>query len=524
MNSLDQYYANLSITWESNTDTWLDQITAGTDPVIENISVDDLLLDCKRSHNVKGYIRYDYEDQKLVIPNLVTLAAVLDAALVDDDFLESFDEDLPMIFDATEEWSGFDAYDATEYMYENHIASTQGLMKSNPGFDSSTDPFNPELTKDMNAANVDFAVSNKMFNFFLTEGCIPLTREHELMKKIAAWEGFEKPTAVWGYDNTFSYVAGSKFEAETDCVNTLGQVASTGVPNLSFFGLAADPIEEEGVLVSNPFPKLTYDPDKTYISLLLGDGDNLRFVVERHLYWWQTRQELCSNPANWTQYNVTEENACFPLAWSLSPQLLNFAPQLISWWYDAFKSTGSDYFVLPPSGELYSYPGGFSDEDQIAYKSRMQKIAGLMDISGTVHWEFPVFSTWNNALSYFEKYAEDEEPGINGFHCVNVPYFEPILEIFGLEDTKVLNDKVVLFKSIEWRGGDGGPNAWAPADFAKKINNYEPGSIKSIYVTSDGGFTFIDLYELVGQLDMRKVVIVNQEQLVDLALQRHERA
>ena len=137
----DQYYANLSITWQSNADTWLDQITAGTDPVIENISVDDLLLDCKLSHNVKGYIRYDYEVQKLVVPNLVTLAAVLDAALVDDDFLESFvDEDLPMIFDATEEWSGFDAYDATEYMYENHIASTQGEkleMRRSPPFNST---------------------------------------------------------------------------------------------------------------------------------------------------------------------------------------------------------------------------------------------------------------------------------------------------------------------------------------------------------------------------------------------------
>ncbi|GMH69894.1 hypothetical protein TL16_g05271 [Triparma laevis f. inornata] len=386
-----QYYANLSVNWQSNSNEWLDAVTEGTNTEIILNSVDDLLEDCYNSHDlVKGYIKYNYDDQKLVVPNLVTLSGVLDAVLLDSSFLDSFDDDLPMIFDAMQEWADFDATDATEYMYDNYITHTNGLVKSNPGFDSSTNPTDPDLNGYMNAALVDFIVSNKMFNFYLTEGCIPLTRDHELMKRIAAYEGFEKPTAVWGYDSTFSYVAGSKFEAETDCVNTLGQ------------------------------------------------------------------------------------NACFPLAWSMSPQLLHFAPQLISWWYDAFKTTGTEYFVLPPSGELYSYPGGFSNEDQIKYKNRMQSVAGLMNISGTIHWEFPVFSTWKNALPYFEKYAEDENPGVNGFHCVNVPYFEPILEIFGASDRKVLNDKVVLFKSIEWRGGNSAANDWSAADFAKKSTVSRP--------------------------------------------------
>lgn len=108
---------------------------------------------------------------------------------------------------------------------------------------------------------------------------------------------------------------------------------------------------------------------------------------------------------------------------------------------------------------------------------------------------------------------------MNGFHCVNVPYFEPILEIFGASDRKVLNDKVVLFKSIEWRGVNSAANAWSAADFAKKINGFKAGSVKSVYISSDGSFTFTDLYDLVGQLDMSKVAIVIQEQLVGLALQ-----
>ena len=103
-------------------------------------------------------------------------------------------------------------------------------------------------------------------------------------------------------------------------------------------------------------------------------------------------------------------------------------------------------------------------------------------------------------------------------NCVNVPFFEPILEIFVLHDKKVLNDKVVLFKSVEWRGVDDSLNSKSPLNMAKEIHGYKPGSVKSIYVTSDGGLLFENIYEMVGKLDMEKIVIVNQEQLVEMAL------
>ena len=82
----------------------------------------------------------------------------------------------------------------------------------------------------------------------------------------------------------------------------------------------------------------------------------------------------------------------------------------------------------------------------------------------------------------------------------------------------VLNSKVVLFKSEEWRGVDGSLNAKTPKDMAAHINRLKAGSIKSVYLTSDGGLNIEDLYELVGKLDMGKIVVVNQEQLVDMAL------
>jgi hypothetical protein len=162
-----------------------------------------------------------------------------------------------------------------------------------------------------------------------------------------------------------------------------------------------------------------------------------------------------------------------------------------------------------------------SDDDQNFYKDRMQELAKIMNISGTVHWEFPVSgSTWGDALSYFDKYTKDEETGITGFHCVNVPYFEPILEIFGTKDKKILSDKskIVLFKSYEWRGVDGKPSAKSPANLADTINGYKAGSVKSVYITSDGGLAMANIFDLVGKLDNKKIVIVNQEQLTEMAL------
>ncbi len=56
------------------------------------------------------------------------------------------------------------------------------------------------------------------------------------MEQIVTNNPWPRPIAVYGYDDTFP-VAGDLFEAETTCVkeHNMGQVASTGVNNLSFF-------------------------------------------------------------------------------------------------------------------------------------------------------------------------------------------------------------------------------------------------------------------------------------------------
>ena len=93
------------------------------------------------------------------------------------------------------------------------------MSKMNPGFRTKKPELHPELTGTPDLGLADYIVKNKMFNFFLWDGCIPFTDEYELMNKIVApldGKDWKYPIAVMGYDNSWP-VSGDLFEAETSC-------------------------------------------------------------------------------------------------------------------------------------------------------------------------------------------------------------------------------------------------------------------------------------------------------------------
>lgn len=87
---------------------------------------------------------------------------------------------------------------------------------------------------------------------------------------------------------------------------------------------------------------------------------------------------------------------CFPLLWSMSPQLLHLAPDWLRWYYDRAHESGHDYFVLPPSGDLYSYPGQMQPTDQAQFVANTERDCLLMNTSATVEWEWQ--GTWEQAV------------------------------------------------------------------------------------------------------------------------------
>ena len=137
------------------------------------------------------------------------------------------------------------------------------------------------------------------------------------MRHIASSNTWPRPLSVFGYDDTIA-VAGDLFEAETDCVreHNMGQIASDGCSNLAFFSREPEimqPLSQPPELPDSGEP---FNNSNTYISFLVGDGDNLNFVKGSRYEWMQNRVRSCeSNPAG-----------CYPLTWTLSPATLKVSP------------------------------------------------------------------------------------------------------------------------------------------------------------------------------------------------------
>lgn len=306
-----------------------------------------------------------------------------------------------MAFDLITEWEGFSPLDATSYMFDNYVNQTTTLAWMNPGYDNAAkvsntpivttssisltslvfeyQPSNPPLTGSPNPGLIDYIVKVRMFNFYMNNACIPNTPDYTLMTTILQNNPWSKPIPVYGYGDTYP-IAGDIFEAETDCTkeHNMGQIATTGVNNLSFFsrkGATTTPLKQ------NIQEKEVFNSSKTYVTFVLGDGDNVAFVKSSRRDWMISRLERCNSA---TKDNYLD---CFPLVWSLSPHLLHFASDIIEWYYGNAQITGNDYFMLPPSGDLYSYPSEFPDDLQVNYVDNTAKDSYLMNTTGTVHWE-----------------------------------------------------------------------------------------------------------------------------------------
>jgi hypothetical protein len=451
---------------------------------------------------------------KELLPEIVTLAAVTDSVPIDisdPDLKELIDFSvLKEAFHIGIDWADFTPLQATEYLFDHYANMTTGLAKLNPGYENINNLPNlhPPLTGEMDASLVDYIVKERLFTFFLVDGCIPGTKEYRLMSKMAKSNMWASPIAVWGYDNSQN-LGGSVFEAETNCnmEHNMGQIASAGINNLAY--LSSKPAITEPVDLPPP-PEVSYDEEKTYVSLVVGDGDNLSIVKGRNLPWALARMAQCSN------------KECPPFTWTMSPHLLYSAPDMMQFFIDLAKTTKADYFMLPPSGDLYSYPGMMDDENREKYVKVMEEDFRMFGCKTTVHWEW--FYGWKKSLSnYFPLFNSIEGTGARGFFLTNVPYFIPMPFIFGREEYKIIGDNVVLFKPREWRGIDGSSHqSMSVENMAKNINSLEKGTITHVYLTSDGDNSIDSFYNLAALLD-EHVVLVNADTLTELALQRGRR-
>ncbi len=300
---------------------WLQDIFGVKSPNVTGLA--DFLSYCLSASNtdgspmVKGYIRYNSTAQQLV-PNIITLAGILDAVPFEEG--SPFIPSLELLFDAVTVFANSSAKDATEYVFDRHGNSTTCMSMMNPGY-AAHPPFNPPLVRLPNVGLADYIVKNKLFNFYMNDACIPGTQEHALMEKMSRNNNWPNPIPVYGYNSAFA-VAGDLFEAETNCVSqgNMGQIASDNVNNLAFFSTEkaiSDPLKQ------NPDPVTSFNQSKTYVTVIIGDGDNVGYIKDSRRQWFQDRIQKCTADPSYA--------GCFPLVWTISPHLTHLAPQIMHW-------------------------------------------------------------------------------------------------------------------------------------------------------------------------------------------------
>ncbi len=492
---------------------WMEDLTLQPDALL---TADQFLEVCRTEF--PRYVRYSYKKQQTLLPNILTVSAVLEAVPIAEEMNMQWGD---LAFDATVVFADLDTpYLATRYVYEHYVNETTGLAMLNPGYSrDGRRVWNPELNGSMASSLIDFVFSEKLFVMFLVNGCIPNTEQGALLNEIVSANPWPKPIGVYGYANYWLVFGGYLFEAQTLCGESRNMGAiPTEVNNLSFFSTRRAPITNPDEIPQNALEDVVYDPSKTYVAFIVGDGDNVNFMMGTRAQWIRQRAEACNKG----------DAFCPPLTWSISPHLARLAPDVLKWYYTMSYETGKDYFMLPPSGHLYAYPASLEETTmQDEFVAATEDDAQLFGTHSTVHWEF--FDTWQYAEEVFlPKYAT-MDGAIQGVFPVNVPYMLPTGTWNPNQFFKVITGqdggKVVLFRPREWRGvhDNGGPLDkefyLSPEKMAQELGAYPRGTVTGIYMTSDGGLNLNNAVMELVKILPEHVHLVSADSAVQLALE-----
>lgn len=492
---------------EANDAQWLADL--GLVPS-RTVTADEFLQAC--ATEFPRCVRYSYATQQALLPNILTVGAALSALPLDENLAVTCGR---VAFDARVEFATANTPDlATRYVLDHYLDRTTGLAMLNPGYDvSPSDPSSPAINRDMPGALVDFVFSQRLFTVFLVNGCDGLSADNTVLHDVVNSGHFPTPLGVYGYNNSW-LIGGYLHEAQTRCLASRNMGAiPTETGNLSFFSTRraaiADPAE-----LSPPAPEqVTYDPTKTYVAFVVGDGDNVRFIMTSRRAWLAERVAACADPTN----------VCAPLTWSISPHLAELAPDVLRWYFDTSRTTGNDYFILPPSGHLYAYPSSMGAADQDRFVAATERDARILGAHGTVHWD--VNATWRDAEDVFlPKYAHAGGV-IKAIVPVNVPYVYPAFPWWSpSEFYRVLtgddDTPMVVFRPREWRGVDDADAEFhpSPATMAAELAGYPAGTVTVIYMTSDGGLSLSNSFVELVKILPANVQVVSVDAAARLAL------
>lgn len=459
-----------------------------------------------------GCVRYSHATQREILPAILTVAAARGVPPLADEAPVRCEA--PTI-DATELFAGQETQLAsTQVAMESSLLQTTGLAMLNPGYDRlAADLAHPRLVDEMPVALIDLVFSRKLFVAFLVNGCVEGNAERALLTRIVNESGWDTPVGVYGYNDSW-LAGGYLYEAQTRCLDSANMGAiPTRTTNLSFFDTRRPAVTAPEQLPLTAPETIAYDPARTYVAFVIGDGDNIRYVMSTRKEWLERRLAACRAAAS---------APCPPLTWTLSPHLSDLAPDVLEWYARTASATGADHFMLPPSGYLYSYPSMMPEEDQATFVARTEAAARILGTHSVVHWEW--LDQWKPAVEQFLPRYAHKDGVIQGVFPVNVPYPVEAFPTWPEEKTfDVLTGadggRTVLFRSQSWRGVDGRDKFHpTPQQMADRLGALRPGTVTWVYMTSDGGLTLDNSFGELTHLLPPHVRLVSADAAARLAL------
>ena len=109
---------------------------------------------------------------------------------------------------------------------------------------------------------------------------------------------------------------------------------------------------------------LNLQPGKRFVLLVVSDGDNLQINLGAMRTWWEDYQTLH-----------------VPLAWTISPQLVDVAPAVLQFYYqETAKLGGWSEFVAGPSGYGYVNPGSLNRVQLMEFVQQTRQACERADI------------------------------------------------------------------------------------------------------------------------------------------------
>lgn len=231
---------------------------------------------------------------------------------------------------------------------------------------------NPQIPSICNLSSPEHALFGN-----ITEGSMALAH---------GWKGPGVPAlpTVIGYHNKGPGAWAESVNLCTPLHRTLSLVGDYAA-NLAWFS-RFPPVET--LTQPAPIDAGPYSADKTYVAIIVSDGDNMQIdqgrIDDSDGLGISSRASTCAQTGA----------SCPPLSWTMSNRLAEFAPIILRWWYQ--QATLADSFVLGPSGFGYVYPALLSEHDSAIWANATAEAARRLGMTGYVHWD--ILGSWDAAM------------------------------------------------------------------------------------------------------------------------------